>query len=298
MADAQALIDAIRTNNTKALETMIADGQNINIRNEKENTLLHIAAYYGHVDVCRMLLAAGADMHAENKDGCSAMQMAADRVIHPTPDDNGQRAMMLLAVFVNHNAQSTTDPSTENTTDNMSDTNGVIEAIDKAMGIVQTNLGEKREIESISEEASSSEDIASEMLKTPKTEEKTDEAPKAQTAPATEAPQAAVAPASPAPKAESALSTEAAPAIPETPKVEATPATPPAPKAEAPSAPQTPEAEATLASPTLKAETAPVAPEAPKAEAAPVAPKTQAPPAEAPKVEEAPSEQTPKAASA
>jgi ankyrin repeat protein len=56
-------------------------GADVNAKNLSENTALHIASKYGHYDECVMLIKAGADMHARNKDDHLAGDLAGDERI-------------------------------------------------------------------------------------------------------------------------------------------------------------------------------------------------------------------------
>lgn len=56
---------------------LIAEGANIDARDEHNNTALHLAARYGHTDAVNKLIAEGADIHATNEDGNTALHLAA-----------------------------------------------------------------------------------------------------------------------------------------------------------------------------------------------------------------------------
>jgi ankyrin repeat protein len=56
---AQELRDAVTQNDVDRLNQLLADGAAVEERNERGNTVLHDAAYYGHEEVLDMLLSAG-----------------------------------------------------------------------------------------------------------------------------------------------------------------------------------------------------------------------------------------------
>jgi ankyrin repeat protein len=48
----------------------------VNATDERGNTPLLEAARYGHEDICRVLIGAGADVKAKDKDGKTALMLA------------------------------------------------------------------------------------------------------------------------------------------------------------------------------------------------------------------------------
>ncbi|MWV62355.1 ankyrin repeat domain-containing protein [Helicobacter saguini] len=62
-----------RENNTKDLKTLLDSKLNVNLRNEKGNTLLMIAAYNGNFEACELLLKYGADVNLLNDKNLSPL---------------------------------------------------------------------------------------------------------------------------------------------------------------------------------------------------------------------------------
>lgn len=66
-AELQALaLDAARVGDSSVLEPMLGAGMPVDLRDEKGNTLLMLAAYHGHLDTVRLLARSGADPDARN----------------------------------------------------------------------------------------------------------------------------------------------------------------------------------------------------------------------------------------
>ena len=51
---------------TEVVELLIANGADMNAKDEDESTPLHLAAYWGGKDIVELLIAAGADVNAKN----------------------------------------------------------------------------------------------------------------------------------------------------------------------------------------------------------------------------------------
>ncbi len=73
------LIDASLKGNTKTVETLIAQGTDVNIRSPKGATALIMASLAGHKEIVKLLLDRGADVNAKNVRGESALYVAARR---------------------------------------------------------------------------------------------------------------------------------------------------------------------------------------------------------------------------
>ncbi|OHX00731.1 ankyrin-like protein [Colletotrichum incanum] len=63
---AASMYNAAREGNKKVLEEAILDGLPPNLTNEKGDTLLMLAAYYGHADLVKLLIQHGADPNRLN----------------------------------------------------------------------------------------------------------------------------------------------------------------------------------------------------------------------------------------
>ncbi|GAA1682652.1 ankyrin repeat domain-containing protein [Nonomuraea maheshkhaliensis] len=58
-----------RAGDTEALRAYVAAGLPVNLANDKGDTLLMLAAYYGHAETVRMLVTSGADVDRANDRG-------------------------------------------------------------------------------------------------------------------------------------------------------------------------------------------------------------------------------------
>ncbi|GKT66161.1 ankyrin-like protein [Colletotrichum tofieldiae] len=63
---AASMYNAAREGNKRVLEEAILDGLPPNLTNEKGDTLLMLAAYYGHADLVKLLIQHGADPNRLN----------------------------------------------------------------------------------------------------------------------------------------------------------------------------------------------------------------------------------------
>lgn len=59
----------VRAGDAEQLGPMVAKGLPVNFRNEKGDSLIMLASYYGHLDTARILLEAGADPDVVNDQG-------------------------------------------------------------------------------------------------------------------------------------------------------------------------------------------------------------------------------------
>jgi ankyrin repeat protein len=73
-----ALMDAVRKGHTKIVEVLLANGADVNAKDDKlGSTALMSAAMKGHTETVEALLAKGADVNAKDKDGFTALTFAA-----------------------------------------------------------------------------------------------------------------------------------------------------------------------------------------------------------------------------
>jgi ankyrin repeat protein len=69
MAGSFQLHEAAENGDTKAIESLIAGGANVNMKDYWEYTPLHWAAQNGHIPAMEALLKHGADINAKNNRG-------------------------------------------------------------------------------------------------------------------------------------------------------------------------------------------------------------------------------------
>lgn len=70
------LFDAVRAGDAGKVSALLAQGADVNSRNDSRSTPLMVAAALGHVEVVRLLLKQGADANARNQDGITALAYA------------------------------------------------------------------------------------------------------------------------------------------------------------------------------------------------------------------------------
>jgi ankyrin repeat protein len=76
-AQVAALFRATREGNTEMVRSLLsAPGIDVNATDESGSTPLLEAARFGHDDICRTLIAAGANLKSKDKDGKTALQLA------------------------------------------------------------------------------------------------------------------------------------------------------------------------------------------------------------------------------
>jgi ankyrin repeat protein len=68
--------NAINSNNSEGIKRLFALGMDPNTRYENGTTPLHVAAGRGNVDVIKLLIDSGADVHAKDSDGLNALYKA------------------------------------------------------------------------------------------------------------------------------------------------------------------------------------------------------------------------------
>lgn len=76
----QALLRAVRTGNANEVRTLLNQSANIRVRSISENTVLHIAASWGYIDVMRELVGRCSldDVNAKNDAGNTPLHKAAN----------------------------------------------------------------------------------------------------------------------------------------------------------------------------------------------------------------------------
>jgi ankyrin repeat protein len=70
------LMNAVLVSDKRSAKTLIENGARLELREEEGRTALYIAVEYGVTDMTRMLIDAGADINAKNKDGYTPLQCA------------------------------------------------------------------------------------------------------------------------------------------------------------------------------------------------------------------------------
>ena len=76
-AKANPLIEAASSGNTEKVQTLLAQGANVNAKDYNGGTALMAAAFSGHTDTVQFLLAKGADIEAKEINGATALMFAA-----------------------------------------------------------------------------------------------------------------------------------------------------------------------------------------------------------------------------
>ena len=73
----EALFRATREGNTDMVRSLLSGPDaDVNVTDERGSTTLLEAARYGHEDITRVLIAAGANVKAKDKDGKTALMLA------------------------------------------------------------------------------------------------------------------------------------------------------------------------------------------------------------------------------
>ncbi|VEU37348.1 unnamed protein product [Pseudo-nitzschia multistriata] len=76
-SDGARLIGAASDGDKKAIEDLLKDGTDVNVRDWDELTALIPAASSGHLDICKLLVKEGIDVNAKDKDGITALMEAS-----------------------------------------------------------------------------------------------------------------------------------------------------------------------------------------------------------------------------
>lgn len=75
------MLDAAGKGNTARVEELLNQGVNVNMRGGDSQTPIMEAAYGGHLDTVKLLLAHGADLSAKKRDDATALTLAANKDI-------------------------------------------------------------------------------------------------------------------------------------------------------------------------------------------------------------------------
>lgn len=109
-------LDLARAGDTAALEDMLAAGLPPNLSDEKGNTLLMLAAYHGHEETVRMLIARGAEVDRRNdreqtplggvafKGNLAMARLLIEAGADIEADQGGGRRPLMFAAMFGHRA--------------------------------------------------------------------------------------------------------------------------------------------------------------------------------------------------
>src|SRR5574337_844034 len=78
---AEKLIEASKSGATEKVKSLLAEGADVNTRDQDGWTALMHASWHGHSGISGMLLNKGADVNAKASDGETALMRAAEREI-------------------------------------------------------------------------------------------------------------------------------------------------------------------------------------------------------------------------
>ena len=79
---APALLQAARDGNARNVKTLLAEGADVNVRDNRDLTALMEAVFWGLSEIVSLLIGAGANVNAKNKDGSTALLDAASWGTH------------------------------------------------------------------------------------------------------------------------------------------------------------------------------------------------------------------------
>ena len=95
-----ALFQAVKDINIEAIKQAIADGADVNAKDQNGRTLLQLAALKGHKEVAELLIAEGADVNAKTNSGWTPLVVAAVR---------GHKEVVELLIAKNANVNAKND---------------------------------------------------------------------------------------------------------------------------------------------------------------------------------------------
>ena len=73
----QDLLEAARNGDVAQVQHLLASGIDVDVRDENDNTPLHLAAGYGYTELSRLLVDRGADVDARGRIGNTPLHLAA-----------------------------------------------------------------------------------------------------------------------------------------------------------------------------------------------------------------------------
>lgn len=97
----QLLIAAVKKNNIKKVGILIDAGADINAQDKDGSTTLHIATLRGHTDIVRILIATGANPNARNRNDSTALHLVASSLLR----DRTNIALILIKNGADINAR-------------------------------------------------------------------------------------------------------------------------------------------------------------------------------------------------
>ena len=81
-----SICEAARFGDIKAVKQHLAAGTDVNAKDKKKVTPLHLAAFRGHKEIAQLLIAEGADVNAKDFEGRIPLDKAIERK-HPETAD-------------------------------------------------------------------------------------------------------------------------------------------------------------------------------------------------------------------